>query len=628
MGDDFLKLGGIKKKAIALCAALCTFMSAVAIVNPHMTLAADKNDSEIIILYENDVHCSIDGYAKIAGLKDELSHENEYVGVVSSGDYIQGGTAGTVSKGEYIVNLMNIVGYDAAALGNHEFDYKIDRLLELTKIMNTSVVCSNFKLLKTNKTVFDPYVIVPYGETKVAYIGVTTPDTITSSSPMQFKNENDEYIYTFSGDNLYDVVQDSIDSALRSGADYVIALTHLGTENVYPQWSAQTLIENTSGLDIVLDGHSHSVVENMNVTDKAGDSVVVSSTGTGFKNIGKLTIGEDEIKTELIPTETVENSNSETAEYIEKINEECSSLAQQVVGKSEVRLNMDNGAGERLVRNTETNLGDFCADAYRYVTGADIGFINGGGMRANIEKGDVTLNDLLSVFPYNNKTCVVRTTGQAIADMLELSVMIYPEENGSFQHISGLTFDLDASIDSHVVLDSNQEFVSVDGDRRVSNIRILNSKTNEYEPINLSQEYTLASHTYLLREYGGGATMFKDATVLTDNGLLDIELLEKYITEYLGGTISKDYETSQDRINVIDEYIPLRKTFEAMGCEVIWTPYEPDKIIVCIGDKTVIFMADTQDVSVGDFTYELDRTTYIEDGTTYISADALSVIKN
>jgi len=536
----------MKKRFLSVVLALSLVVSCLPV------FATAENNDDIVILYENDVHCAVDGYAKIAALKHEISQTVGHVGVVSAGDFVQGSSLGAISQGEYIANLMNLVGYDALTLGNHEFDYKIPRLLELTAMMNTKPVCSNFQKIGESDTVFDAYSIVSYGDVDIAYIGITTPDTLTSSSPAQFKGDNDEYVYTFHGDDLYDTVQKNIDDAEAAGADYIIALAHLGTEDVYEQWSAQTVVANTEGFDVVIDGHSHSVAEKLIVKDKLGNDVVVTSTGTKFANIGKLTISDGDIKTELISTESYTKTDSTVVAYIEQINEEYAALGDRKIGVSEVDLTTVDENGNRLVRHTETNLGDFCADAFRVVTGADIGFINGGGLRADMSAGDVTFNDILSVFPFNNRVCVIEATGRQIVDMLELGVMHYPDEDGSFQHVSGITFDLNKSVPTSVKLDDNMVFISVEGDYRVTNVKVLNKSTGKYEPIDFDKTYTLSSHNYLLLDQGGGASMFKNAKVVSDSGMLDVELLEVYITEHLGGVIGDEYKESQGRINVID----------------------------------------------------------------------------
>ncbi len=509
------------------------------------------NSNEIIILYENDVHCAVDGYPKISALKKEFSvNEDTKVGVVSVGDFIQGDTLGTISKGEYIINIMNLVGYDAIALGNHEFDYKLPRLLELTKLMKTKPICANFKKVKDNKTIFDSYKIIKYGNKKIAFIGITTPSTISNSSPKQFLDEYENYKYSFSRNDLFSVVQKNIDIVKRKGVDYVVALAHLGSENSVDEISSIELIKNTTGLNVVLDGHSHSIIENEIIQDKNLNDVILSSTGTKFENIGKLTfLSDGKIKTELIATKNLTSVDKNVSDYISKIREDNKILGEVEIGISKVNLITHDENGNRLVRKLETNLGDFCADAFRFVTGSDIGFINGGGLRAEHPKGVITLNSILSVFPFNNTVCVAEVTGQNILDFLELSVSSYPNENGSFQHVSGIKFSFDSSIPSSVKFDEYENFISVEGSRRVFDVEVLND-SGVYEKLNPEKIYTIASHNYLLLEKGSGASMFDNAKILVNEGMLDIELLEIYITEFLDGVIGEEYSESQNRIIV------------------------------------------------------------------------------
>lgn len=510
-----------------------------------------KNTNDIIILYENDVHCAVEGYAKLSAFKNELKESYEYVDAVSVGDFIQGDSLGSISQGKYIVDLMNLVGYGAITLGNHEFDYKIPRLMELYQLMETKPVTSNFIDIKNDKSVFQPYTMVRYGEIDIAYVGITTPSTISNSSPSQFLDEEGNYIYSFAGEDLYSVVQNAIDSAKDEGAEYIVALSHLGTEDVNENWSAQSLVKNTSGFDVVLDGHSHSVVESLTVKDKSGKEIKITSTGTKFANIGKLTISNDGIiTTELIPTEQILSSDSKIMKQIEKIKKEYNQLGTRKIGTNLVDLIINDTDGKRIIRNAETNLGDFCADAFRITTGADIGFINGGGIRAELPKGEITFNSILSVFPFNNTVCVAEVLGQDILDFLELCVMSYPNEDGSFQHVSGLTFELDSSVPSSVVLDTNEVFVEVSGKRRVSNVKVLNPASGNYEDLQVGQKYTIASHNYLLLDRGSGASMFDDVKILANTGILDVEMLEDYITEYLDGKIGNEYSLSQNRIKI------------------------------------------------------------------------------
>ena len=531
--------------ALVLCVVtLISFMPLAAM--------AEKNGEDIVILYENDVHCAVEGYSKLAAMKKELEEDYENVGVVSVGDYVQGSSLGVVSQGEYIVNLMNLVGYDAVTLGNHEFDYRLPRLEELVGMMNTKPVCCNFQKLGEESSYFLPYSIVSYGDVDIAYIGITTPSTISSSFPAQFKDEKGEYLYTFNVNNLYDVVQENIDKAKAGGADYIVALSHIGYAEEGDWEDITDLIGNTEGLDIVLDGHSHSVIENMTLVDEAGNEVVLSSAGTKFQHIGKLTISENNITTELIATENYDKTDNEVDEYIKKINEEYALLGDRKVAVSNVHLITHDNNGNRLVRNSETNLGDLCADAFRIVTGADIGFTNGGGIRADIKAGNVTFNDILSVFPFNNQVVVAEVSGQVIKDLLETAVKSYPAEDGTFPHLSGITFSVNTSIPSSVTLDENEMFTGVSGTYRVYDIKVLNSKTGVYEVIDLEKTYSFASIGYYVFEFGGGLSMFKDAKILQNDGMLDAELLERYIVENLGGVIGEEYAEMMPNITFTD----------------------------------------------------------------------------
>lgn len=525
----------LSKKIITFTLVLCMALS----VFTGVVYAMD-NDT-IVILYENDVHCAVEGYSKLAAMKNELMESYRHVGVVSVGDYIQGSSLGAISKGEYIIDLMNLVGYDAVTLGNHEFDYKLPRLNELSSTMNTKPISCNFQRKGEDKSYFEPYSIVSYGDVDIAYIGITTPSTLSSSSPAQFKDEGGNYIYTFNVKTLYDVIQANIDAAKAQGADYIIALSHIGYEEDEQYEDVVDLIENTDGFDIVLDGHSHSVIENMKLTDEGGNEVVLTSTGTKFEHIGKLTIRDGNFTTELVKTADYAKTDATVDALLQQINDEYSVLGERKVAVSEAQLITHDKEGNRLVRIQETNLGDLCADAFREVMGADIGYVNGGGLRAPIAKGDVTFNDMLSVFPFNNQVVLAEVKGQDIKDFLELAVKYWPTESGAFPHLSGITFSVNTVIESAAQVDENWVFTEIDGQYRVYNIKVQSRESGGYEPIDLNKTYSIASDSYHLLECGDGMSMFANAKILQNDGMLDVELLEKYFTENLGGVIGEAY---------------------------------------------------------------------------------------
>ena len=513
------------------------------------------NSEDIVILYENDVHCIVEGYSKLAAMKKELQESYSHVGVVSGGDFIQGNSLGVVSKGEYIINLMNLVGYDAVTLGNHEFDYKLDRLNELVEMMNTKPVCCNFQKVGEDTACYEPYSIVSYGDVDIAYIGITTPSTISSSAPAQFKDENGNYIYTFHSTDLYDVVQESIDSAEAQGADYVIALSHIGyaEDEIYGDLEdVETLIKNTSGFDAVLDAHSHTVIESQTIEDKDGNDVLLSSAGTKLEYIGKLTISGEKLETELIKTEEYKSTDPVVDAYIDQVYAEYSMLGERKVAFSEVDLITKDKDGNRLVRNNETNLGDLCAEAFRNAVDADIGYINGGSLRSDIPAGDITFNNLLNVLPFNNTIVLAEISGQTIKDMLEMTMMYYPGEGGAFPHLSGLTFSFNTSIPSTVVLDEYEDFAGVSGQYKVYDIEVFNRESSTYEPLDLTKTYTIAASNYYLLEYGSGLKMLENVKILQKDGMLDVEALELYISDKLGGTVGQDYAEANANITFTD----------------------------------------------------------------------------
>lgn len=548
-------------KVLSFVLAMAMLLTAA----PFQAEAADVpkvNKSDIVILYDNDVHCAVDKYEDMKALKKGIKAQTKYVSVVSCGDFVQGDVIGSISKGEAIVKLMNKVGYDVVTLGNHEFDYAMPQLKKLMGDLNSKVVSCNFTKTSNNKTVFNSYTTKKYGKTKVAFVGITTPESFTKSTPAYFQNKNGKFIYSFAGDAkgkaLYNRVQKVVNVARKNGADYVVALTHLGTESVTERWSAQSVVKNTYGIDVVLDGHSHSTVASMKVKNKKGKSVTISSTGTKFANIGQLVITKNgKIKTKLIPiTEESRYEDKSTADYITKIKEEYDKLLEQVIGKTDVDLTSKDKDGNRAIRNAETNLGDFCADAFRYAMDADVAIMNGGGIRADIAKGDLTYKDMIAVFPFGNYGCVIEVTGQQIMDALELGCKNYPEESGGFLQVSGIKYTIDASKPSAVVTNPDTGmFEKVDGEYRVTDVQIWNAKKSAYEPIDLKKTYTMAGTNYTLRLQGDGYTMFDGCNVVKDNTMVDNEVMSVYLKDVLKGVVGEEYKdpAGQGRITIINK---------------------------------------------------------------------------
>lgn len=536
------------KKLLTVLLAICM----VVVMIPSMAFAADAKSDDIVVLYTNDVHCGIDdqiGYAGLAAYKADKLKQTNHVALVDAGDAIQGDLAGALSKGDYIVDIMNEVGYDIAVPGNHEFDFGMDTFLELTKKAKAKYISANFMDTKTDKTVFDPYVIKEYGDKKVAFVGISTPESITKSTPAYFQDEKGNYIYDFcndmTGKKVYDAVQTAIDAAKKDGANYIIAVGHMGIDEQSSPWTSKEVIANTSGLDAFIDGHSHSTVASETIKDKAGKDVVLSQTGTKLAAIGELIITADgKISTSLITDYTAKDEK--TAALIASINDKIAAVSSKKVGTSEVLLTTLDADGKRAIRNQETNLGDFCADAYRIIGNADIGIMQGGGIRADIKAGDITYGDIITMYPWGSMFGVIEATGQQILDALEMGARTTPGEVGGFLQVSGITYEIDTTVPSTVVTDENSMFVKVSGARRVVNVMVNGT------PIDPKKTYTVASTTYILTQEGDGMSMFKGCKEVTKESLVDTEVVLKYI-EKLNGTIGSEYEKAQGRIKVITD---------------------------------------------------------------------------
>lgn len=517
---------------------------------------------DIVVLYTNDVHCAIDnniGYAGLATYKAEMEKDN-FVVLVDAGDAIQGDTIGTVSKGEYLVDIMNEVGYDFCVLGNHEFDYGTDVLSSLlekaeAQYLNATITYTGNGKNLLAKTV--PYAIERYGFLDVAFIGVSTPESITKSTPRYFM-EGDEFVYDFAaGEDLYKTVQSVVDEVREKGADFVVVISHLGVEEGSEPNRATDLIANTTGIDALIDGHSHTTAPFELIADKSGKKVVYTQTGTKLNAIGKLTITKDgSIKAELV---SEAEKDPEVTAFIDNLKSEYESLVNTVVAHTAVELSITDENGVRAVRNRETAIGDLCADAYRAVADTDIAFVNGGGIRATIKKGDITTANMISVHPYGNYLCSCYATGAEILDALEHSVVNTQAiaaqdgkavgESGGFLQVSGLKFTIDTSIPSSVKKDDKGLFVDVEGERKVKDVYV--EKDGEWVPLDPEATYTVACHNYMLQDMGDGYTMFADNQYILDNVMLDNQVIITYICDFLGGNVGEEYSAPQGRITII-----------------------------------------------------------------------------
>ena len=521
---------------------------------------------DIIVLFTNDVHCGVAdniGYAGLAAYKEYCESITSHVSLVDCGDAVQGDLIGAVSDGEYIVDIMNELDYELAILGNHEFDYGMEQLTALMEKSEATYLGCNITYTGSGTnavSTLKPYKIVEYGSTSVAYIGVTTPQTLTTSTPAHFM-ENGEFVYQFNcggAEAFYDCVQGYVDECEKEGADHIVLLTHLGdTENMAP-YSSVDLIQNTTGVDAVLDGHSHSVIPCRPVKDEAGDTVLLSSAGTGLDNIGQLTISANGTLTVGLISE-LDWVDAETDTFIKNIQAQYEEQMGTVIGSCQNTLSCYTSDGIRLVRAREVAVGNLCADAYRAVAGADIGLINGGGVRADLKAGNITYADIISLNPFGNSICMVEATGQEILDALEVAYCNVQAdyqkdgkewgENGGFLHVSGLKLTVDTTVESPVVFDDVGMVASIGDTRRVKDVTV-QTNTGEYLPLDPEATYTVASHNYLIKEQGGNHDIFTDNVFLIDEGATDYEVLISYITDHLSGIVGDTYGQPEGRITV------------------------------------------------------------------------------
>ena len=496
--------------------------------------------SKITILYTNDIHTHIDNkikdssknmvpgltYASVSALKKELSDSGENVVLVDSGDFSQGTIYGAEDKGKTIIQLMNDSGFDVATIGNHEFDYGMSVLLENIRKAKFPVVACNF--FKGSKLITKPYAIIEKGNTKIAFIGIATPESLTKASPAIFMDKNkDKVIYNFSedstGDKLVRTIQMAIDDAKTKGkADYVVALGHLGIDESSKPYRSIDVIQKISGLDAFIDGHSHSVVEHQIVKDREGKDVVLSQTGCYLSSIGKMVLEGNDIQTQLITEYEKKDEfiESKTNSFVKDIDSKMGESF--AVNDVNFVMRTDDGS-DWFVRKHETNLGDFVADSiYYYINEiekmpCDIVFMNGGGIRENIPAGSFSYKTAKTVQPFGNQVCILNIDGQTVLDVLEFgSRGAGKDAIGGFMQVAGLKFSVDTSVPSTVQIDSKKMWGGKPSAYRVHNVEVYNINEKKYEPLDLNKKYCIGGINFIIRNMGDGFKMFKNAELVKD----------------------------------------------------------------------------------------------------------------
>ena len=540
----------------------------------NLEYSSDSSD-DIIILHLNDVHCGVNdniGYDGFVLYRDELYKKYPNIISVDVGDHIQGGTLGSISEGSAIINIMNKVGFDVAILGNHEFDYGIDQLSKLGENITSKYISSNFCYKKNKTSIFNPYKIIEKGGKKIAFIGVLTPLTFSKTYLSTLRDSNGDAIYDFlTGNNvqeLYDRVQENVNKARKEeGADYVILLTHIGME--LEQYTSDELLSKIENVDAVLDGHTH-LIYNITKKDINNKNIHISQTGTKLQSIGKLIIKNDGTIISEIIQDIPEPSDKSNAIKLTRggkeiwVNKDMNNFINSIFNIYEDELNILYGSSEYdllirpegttdshfiYCRYQECTVGNLLADAFKSAGKSDAAIVNGGGVRSSINKGDLTRSQIMAVAPFFNNLIVKMLPGQCILDALEFGVSKHPTSSGGFPQVSGISYDIDTSLNSKVETDSQGLFLKITGKRKVTNVKI------NGEEIDPNKNYTISMSDFI-GNGGDGYTMMAKYEVFKEGLLTDTDAIAYYIKNDLKGIIPAEYRDFQGRINLVNGSIP------------------------------------------------------------------------
>ena len=544
----------ISRRSFMKAAGVSAAAATMALGAPAASACWTGDVQDITILYTNDVHTYIDKqspkltYAAIAALKKSYQDDGKNVLLVDAGDHVQGTAYGSMDEGATIIQLMNAAGYDAATPGNHEFDYGMDRAKELMADADYPYLSCNWVNLPLNNRVLSDVKYFRIGGRTIAFVGITTPETITKSTPAYFMDKNqNRYVYDIlggeDGQKLYSAVQKSINKA-RVIADYVIGLGHLGVDPSSSPWTSKEVIEHTSGLDAFIDGHSHTVMECEWVKDLSGKAVALTQTGSYFANVGEMTIKADgSIATQLVPT--YDGLDSAVAgiqtEWVSAVDD----MLGEKIAVAETNFYIsDPATGKRRIRLGETNLGDFVADGiYSYFNEVeqlhcDLAIMNGGGIRADVDAGDWSFKTCKQVSPFGNVACLMSVTGKQIQDALEFAArFVGPDgqENGGFLHVAGATYEIHTDIPNTVQTDDKNVWIgSATGTPRVQNVKIYDKTSGTYVPLDEGKTYALAGMNYTLRNLGDGFAMFDGAELIKDYVAEDYLVMSTYAMSFGG----------------------------------------------------------------------------------------------
>ena len=563
----------ISRRNFLKAAGVTTAAAAMAVGAPAASACWTGEKSEVTILYTNDVHTYIDKqapeltYAAIAALKQSYQNAGKKVLLVDAGDHVQGTAYGSMDQGASIIELMNAAGYDVATPGNHEFDYGMDRAKELMRDADFPYLSCNWVDLRTNLRVLPEIKVFVRGGVRIAFVGITTPETFTKSTPAYFMNKaQTKYIYDIlggeDGQKLYSAVQKAVDKA-KCLADVVIGLGHLGVDPSSSPWTSEEVIAHTTGFDAFIDGHSHTVMENKQVADASGRLVTLTQTGSYFANVGEMTIAPDgTISTRLVSTYDQEDPAvaAEQAAWVSSVDE---MLGEKIAVADTKFYITDPATGKRRIRSGETNLGDFVADGiYTYFNEVeqlhcDIAIMNGGGIRSDEDAGYWTFKTCKQVSPFGNVACLMSVTGKQIQDALEFAARFAGaegKENGGFLQVAGATYEIHTDIPNTVQTDDKNIWIgSATGTPRVQNVKIYDRANGTYVPLDENKTYALAGMNYTLRNLGDGFAMFDGAELIKDYVSEDYLVMSTYAMAF-GGVDAEGLPHLSSANSVLAEY--------------------------------------------------------------------------
>lgn len=507
-----------------------------------------------VILHTNDVHGAVEGYAYIAQLKADYEAKGAEVILVDAGDFSQGTTYVSSTKGADAVTMMNAAGYDVVTLGNHEFDYGYAQLKENMSKAKFKVVCADV-FNEDGTPIFDAsYTYTTKSGVKVGFFGMETPETQTKANPALIKG------LTFADKDAFTKAAADQVAALKD-ADVVICLAHLGVDAESAPYRSTDLYAAVKGIDFIIDGHSHTVMT------KGEKGEPIQSTGTAFKNIGVIVIDNASKKIESnslyeIKEDTAKDATVAAAAkvIVDRVNNEYG------VKFATSKVELNGAKAPNGNRDVETNNGDLITDAMRWkvlqnkeglTVDADhvVAITNGGGIRAAIAKGDVTKKDINTVLPFGNTVAVVYVTGEQLLEALEASTFSTPTAVGGFPQVSGINFTIHTG-KAYDKNDATYPESTYYGPKTINRVVINSVNGKEFKA---NEVYAVVTNNFCA---AGGDTYyaFKAASAQFDTGIPLDEAVMEYVTKELKGVIGEQYAAPQGRVTYFNPFKDVKTT--------------------------------------------------------------------